>query len=122
MKLKSTDSAFSRYIRQVDSIDDICTCPLCGTRGHWTTFQAGHYIKRRHLATRWNMDNVFAICADCNSRMENDSGLLEKYGRWIAERIGPQRWRELMNLRLVDGKMMQHEVNEIEKHYLKLLK
>ena len=120
MKHKKADTAFSKYIRKRDSIDGVCTCPLCGHVDLWRFFTCGHYIKRRHLNTRWYPDNAFAICAGCNSEMENDTELLNRYGQWIAEKIGAERWSGLMVQKMRNYKYMQCEVDDFEKKYRNL--
>ena len=124
MKLKKADTAFSKWVRRRDSFDGVCLCPLCTDMALWQDFTCGHYIKRRHLNTRWHPGNAFAICAKCNSKMENDTELLNTYGKWILRKIGHDRWGDLMKQRLSKEKYMQHEIDEIEKeynYYLKLM-
>lgn len=100
----------------------MCHCPLCGHVGDWRGFTAGHYIKRRFLSTRWYPDNAFAICYVCNSRMEGSTPLLARYGQWIAQEIGPDRWRLLMMQRMSNEKYTQEEVNGFEGVYKNRIK
>ena len=122
MKLKKADTAFSKWVRRRDSFDGVCLCPLCTDMALWQDFTCGHYIKRRHLNTRWHPGNAFAICAKCNTEMEWNTYLLHRYGLWIAAKIGPDRWGALMAKRLSKEKYMQHEIDEIEKEYNDYLK
>lgn len=122
MKYGHADIAFSRYVRARDSAHGRCTCPLCLWRGPMNDFTCGHFIKRRHLSTRWYEDNAFAICPECNLRMENDNSMLNHYGQWIAMEIGPERWSKLMKLRLSKEKFTQAEVDDKAKYYREKIK
>lgn len=118
MKYGPADIAFSRYIRKRDAdAQGNCTCPLCLYQDHWQDFSCGHYIKRRHLSTRWCEDNAFAICPACNFMMEGSTPLLGRYGKWITMEIGPERWKNLMQLKMNGEKFSQRTVNEIAKYY-----
>jgi hypothetical protein len=51
---------------------------------------AGHFINRRWMATRWREDNVHAQCRSCN-RFDEGAGagytlfMIDKYGREHVE-------------------------------------
>jgi len=65
--IKKLDAVFSKYIRLRDAdTEGYCRCSTCGEVHHWTKIQAGHFISRKHYATRWNEDNVHAQCVACN--------------------------------------------------------
>lgn len=117
MKLKPADTAFSNYVRQRDSIDGWCKCPLCPNAAPWQAMVCGHYIKRGHKTTRWHPDNAHAICPECNGKMERDNNLIIKCGLWIVNKIGSQRWADLMIAKLSGYKYMQHEIDGFETKY-----
>jgi len=61
------DTIFSKYIRLRDADQNgYCRCVTCGERYHWKKIQAGHFISRKHYATRWDENNVHAQCVACN--------------------------------------------------------
>jgi len=65
--IKKLDAVFSKYIRLRDAdTEGYCRCSTCGEVHHWTKIQAGHFISRKHYATRWNEENVHAQCVACN--------------------------------------------------------
>lgn len=41
---------------------------VCFTCGQQRPLTVGHFIKRRHTATRWDLMNVHGQCWECNSR------------------------------------------------------
>ena len=117
MRLSIADIYFSRYIRHRDSVDGYCTCPVCGERMALSMLECGHFIKRRNLSTRWYEDNAMAICKWCNTKMESDIELSDRYAKVIFDRIGAERWGELMKLKQSNAKLMQYEIDEIAEYY-----
>ena len=64
---KELDKQFSLWVRISNSDEyGMCTCFTCGSRKHWKEIQAGHFMSRRHTATRWHEDNVKPQCVKCN--------------------------------------------------------
>lgn len=84
---------FSKFIRLRDSDENgICQCFTCPTRLEWNSggMQAGHFISRRHWATRYHEKNVHAQCVNCNHfqsgrQYEYGLSLDKKYGAGTAE-------------------------------------
>ena len=64
---KELDKVFSQYIRLVNADHrGYCICFTCGVEKHWKEIQAGHFMSRKHNATRWHLDNVKPQCVKCN--------------------------------------------------------
>ena len=64
---KEVDKWFSLWVRISNSDEyGMCTCITCGARKHWKEIQAGHFMSRKHMATRWHSDNVKPQCVKCN--------------------------------------------------------
>ena len=61
--IQQLDKEFSIFIRRRYAINDIATCVTCGKKDHWKKLQAGHFMSRKHLSTRWDEDNVQVQCA-----------------------------------------------------------
>jgi hypothetical protein len=56
---KELDKWFSLYIRLKDSDDNgMVKCYTSGREYYYKQIHAGHFISRRHLATRWCEQNV----------------------------------------------------------------
>lgn len=64
--IKKLDTIFSQYIRRRYAVNNIATCVTCGKKDHWKNLQAGHFMSRKHYATRWDEQNVEVQCAGCN--------------------------------------------------------
>lgn len=64
---KKLDEIFSKYIRQkyADS-EGYVRCITCGVKRITKEMQAGHFVSRSYLATRFDEQNVFPQCAGCN--------------------------------------------------------
>jgi hypothetical protein len=78
--IKEADAAFSAYIRYRDK-DKSCICcglPLASSGNVPSIggdYDCGHYISRRHLATRWNEENAAGQRKYCNRYQSgNQSG------------------------------------------------
>ncbi len=62
---------FSEYIRRRDAVkfsgSDRVKCITCEFVGHWKyDFDAGHFMSRKHLGTKFHEMNVHAQCGGCN--------------------------------------------------------
>lgn len=73
------DKVFSEYIRRRYAKNDIATCVTCGKKDHWKKLQAGHFMSRKHYATRWDEDNVEVQCSACNVFRYGEQYLFAKY-------------------------------------------
>jgi 5-methylcytosine-specific restriction endonuclease McrA len=82
------DSIFSQYIRLRYSKNEIATCVTCGKQDHWKKLQAGHFVSRKHYATRWDEDNVQVQCSGCNVFRYGEQYLFSKYlGANLSEEL-----------------------------------
>lgn len=77
--VKKLDTIFSIYIRRRYAKDNISECVTCGKRDHWKNLQAGHFMSRKHYATRWNEDNVEVQCMGCNVYRYGEQYLFAKH-------------------------------------------
>jgi len=73
------DNIFSQYIRLRYSKNEISECVTCGKQDHWKKLQAGHFISRKHYATRFDEDNVQVQCSGCNVFRYGEQYLFSKY-------------------------------------------
>ena len=73
------DNIFSQYIRLRYSKNEISECVTCGKQDHWKKLQAGHFVSRKHYATRWDEDNVQVQCSGCNVFRYGEQYLFSKY-------------------------------------------
>lgn len=63
----AADKAFSLYIRLRDSdASGMVSCCTCGSSLPWREANAGHFVTRTHISTRWDERNCHAQCPRCN--------------------------------------------------------
>jgi len=80
------DKVFSIFIRTRDMNDEgFSYCVTCGKPMTLKTSQCGHFISRRHFATRWEEKNCAAQCVGCNIYTQ---GKQYEFGLAIDERFG----------------------------------
>jgi 5-methylcytosine-specific restriction endonuclease McrA len=90
---KELDRVFSIFIRERDSSEyGIGKCVTCGLTKHWREMDAGHYVPRQDLATRWDEKNVHIQCKKCNGFR---GGEPEKMAAYIDAYYGSGESEEL---------------------------
>lgn len=83
---KKLDRVFSEYIRLRDVGDNgYGRCISCGKIVFWKEADAGHFVNRSHMGTRYSERNVNLQCRSCNRFDEGNNigytrGLISKYG------------------------------------------
>ena len=87
------DKVFSRYIRaKYADRNGRVKCFTCESELMVGDAQAGHFASRRHMATRWDEDNVRVQCYRCNI---TDQGRQWRFGQAL-DREQPGRAAEVM--------------------------
>jgi len=111
------DRVFHEYIRRrdVDNDSGYGSCISCGKGIHYSESDAGHFITRKSLKTRWDERNVNLQCRKCN-RFE--------YGRQFeySINIGRELAEELLLLSKQTLKLMNHEYIELYEKFRDKLK
>tara|TARA_B110001454_G_C12445070_1_gene319606 strand:- start:213 stop:599 length:387 start_codon:yes stop_codon:yes gene_type:complete len=90
--VKRLDTVFSLYIRLKNSDENgFCKCISCQKIQHYKEVDAGHFISRRHMSTRYDVDNVFPQCRYCNRYVAGNQWLysqaLEKIKKNLPEKL-----------------------------------
>ena len=79
------DYWFGRYVRATACDDSqMSKCYTCDKVLHVSEVRAGHFISRRFLATRWDLDNVRPQCYNCDHTMQ---GMQWEFGRRLDEEM-----------------------------------
>jgi hypothetical protein len=115
------DILMSRYVRMRD-VKATGYCITCGKPINYNGCDAGHWIPRGIMATRWHEDNVHAQCVTCN----RFGGVTTKmYRERLMVKIGKQKVRELEKLKRTFKKYTRDELvaigSELEKKIKGLL-
>lgn len=117
--VKELDSVFSKFIRQRDSENELCTCSTCGVRKPIKEMQAGHFMSRSKYSTRWDEQNVHAQCAGCNMWKQGQQYLMSIH---IDQKYYPGKADELLRKSNRTTKFSDAELIEMIQHYKRLLK
>jgi hypothetical protein len=60
--VRKLDKVFSMFIRTRLAKEEQVQCVTCGTvRKHYKEVDAGHFVSRRHYATRWNCHKTYTF-------------------------------------------------------------
>ena len=113
---KELDKWFSLYIRlrNASKPDGIVECWTCGKTAHYKKMHAGHFMSRKHHATRWNEENVQNQCPKCNLFGQGEQ---YAFGKLLDIRIGDGKSEELQELSRTTVKYMRHEYEDMIKFY-----
>ena len=86
---KELDKWFSYFIRLRYSDDNgRAECYTCGKIDHYKRLQCGHFVSRKHLATRFDETNCQVQCPACNVfRYGEQYKFGNKLGKKIAEEL-----------------------------------
>lgn len=110
---------FSLFVRLRDSDENgYCKCITSGRIVHWKDCDAGHFISRRHLATKYDEQNVNA-----QSRNDNrfNAGNQYAYAKAIDMKYGPGTADKILARSRMTAKIGQFEIDVMTTHYKKLV-
>lgn len=101
---RKLDKLFSKMVRARDADLPCVSCRL--RRGE----QAGHFVKREILATRWHPWNVNGECSGCNGF---DTRHLIGYYQTIEQRYGGGTAEKLLQLSRVRWKCLPDQLERL---------
>ncbi len=93
IKIADADRIFSLFIRQRDADSNgVIRCISCGAFRLWRSADNGHYLKRQHMATRFNEINCNGQCKPCNGFEQGNNqnyriGLVKKYSEKAVQEL-----------------------------------
>jgi len=112
---KKLDEVFSRWIRLKDADrNGYCTCVTCGKFDHWKKMQAGHYVSRLYMATRWVPENVHVQCPSCNLFKK---GAMDEYALFIISKYGQEQLEKLNMAKKRTAKFHSYDLEAMIKVY-----
>ena len=117
---KDLDKIFSLYIRLRDATDEgMVQCFTSGRVYHYKKIHAGHFMSRRHLATRWCEINV-----QPQSAADNLFGQGEQYrfGLYLDGKYGEGTAEELQYKARTTVKLSRVDYEEKISYYKSLVK
>jgi len=108
------DRAFSKFIRQRDSVNGMNTCFTCGVIKPIKSLHAGHFMVRQQMSTRYDEKNVQPQCVSCNSFY---SGRQAEFGIALDEKYGAGTARNLIDKSYTLKKYSIDELEDLLKYY-----
>jgi len=122
--VKDLDRHFSIFIRNRLAKNNIVECFTCGSQDHWKNTDCGHFMSRKHYATRWDELNCQVQCKKCNifrhgEQFQFGINLDKKYGEGTAEQL-LNKSRGIVKLSNVDLTEMIEYYKNINKTLLKI--
>lgn len=115
------DILFSNFVREkADWTCEYCH-KVCKIGEEWVAqLEASHYISRGKWSTRYDIENVYALCGSCHKRMggykRSEDG---EYDKWVKERLGEKAYRKLIIRANTPNPQMKDKV--LVKMYIKTL-
>ena len=113
------DKVFSEYIRKRDTRNGVFKCISCGRILPYEQADCGHYINRKHMATRFDEMNCNAQCRSCN---RFDEGNIQGYRRGLVAIYGEQHVTLLEAKKHNFRKYSDFEYEVLIKHYKEEIK
>ena len=113
------DKVFSEYIRKRDTRNGVFKCISCGRLLPYEQADCGHYINRKHMATRFDEMNCNAQCRSCN---RFDEGNIQGYRRGLVSLYGEQQVNLLEAKKHNFRKYSDFEYEVLIKHYKEEIK
>ncbi len=109
---------FSIYNRLKDSNNlGMVKCCTCSKIDYWKNMDCGHYISRKHKATKYHEKNNHAQCKRCNDYGKGEQAI---YGVYVDHKYGKGTTDMLMGLsKVLKVGIKPHEYKELSDHYRK---
>lgn len=91
--VKKVDTVFSQYVRlRASDHRGMGECYTCGSMRHWSEVDAGHFMSRACMSTRWDEKNVQFQCKRCNGFRSGEQFLFSQhldsqYGEGTADAL-----------------------------------
>jgi len=109
------DKVFSLYIRKRDSVDGQNTCFTCGKIDKIESMDAGHFMLRDRMSTRFDEKNVQPQCRGCN---RFKGGRQAEFGIALDEKYGEGTARELIDKSYIIKKYSLDELESLLEYYI----
>jgi hypothetical protein len=113
--IRKLDKLFSRHIRQKHANEGgWVECVTCKKWLPWEDAHAGHFVRRRHFAVRWDPQNVHPQCVACNTFLDGNEG---EYARFIRDTYGNETLDRLLDSKKIEKKWTINELRELLEQY-----
>lgn len=109
--MKELDAVFSKWVRESEADEyGYCECYTCGNKHKISSMNAGHFLPRKIMPTRWDEMNVKPQCVPCNYTRQGEpqkfrEHLVKDYGEDAVKRLEMRR-HNLMKMGRFEYEMM----------------
>ena len=108
---KEADRLFSLLVRQENADEEgMVTCCTCGKAMHWRKIHCGHFMSRRHQATRFEKENTAPQCSGCNTFGQ---GKQYEFGMYLDKKYGKGTAQEMCELSKTELHRKQSDFKEL---------
>jgi 5-methylcytosine-specific restriction endonuclease McrA len=108
------DKEFSIFIRNRYAKNGMAECITCGTVKEVKQLQCGHFMSRKHYATRWDEDNCQVQCYTCNVMRYGEQ---YKFGLYLNATYNKDKAEELLIQSKQTLKLSDFELEEMIEKY-----
>lgn len=112
--IEKLDKVFSKVIRLRDSVDGYNICITCFLIFPITKLDAGHFMNRDRMATRYDEKNVQPQCRSCN---RFKGGRQAEFGIELDKKYGEGTARGLIEKSHTTKKFYVDELSELLSYY-----
>jgi hypothetical protein len=117
--IRKLDGLVSQYVRRsAADHQGYATCVTCGKTAPWQEMQAGHWIKRGHASTRFDLRNIYVQSAGCNMFA---GGRQDEMAGHILKVHGPETVKELLIMKRTPKRWSVAELHEKIAEFQELL-
>lgn len=112
---KKCDGYFSKYIRlKYADKNGFCKCVTCNRDPlYWKEMDAGHFVGRNNKNTRYDEENVFPQCPDCNRFKDRRAN----FALYLLKKLGKKKFEALVLRGNQVRKWTIWEVDELSQYY-----
>lgn len=82
---KKLDEVFSLWVRVSNAKNGKCKCVTCGRIDNYKYMDAGHFVDRANMCTRFDELNVWPQCRTCNRL---NGGEKKKFREFLEKKYG----------------------------------
>ena len=102
-----------------EDMNGYITCVTCKKKDHWKKMEGGHFISRRHTATKILEEVIHPQCSYCNHFLK---GNYAPYALYMVDMYGREFVDNLLIMKDTPRKFYRDEIAEIIKDFKSRLK
>lgn len=114
--VSNLDKVVSLYVRKSNEQNGLVQCYTCPNKLPYKEIHCGHFVKRSHMATRWDLRNLRPQCPACNLyRDGNQDEFAVRLQYELGDNILKELWQLKHSIRRWSLKELQDEIDKFKK-------